>query len=213
MAVSFIGGGNRSVRENHRPVASHWQTLSQNVVSSTPPLNGIQTHNVSGNIGTDCIGSCKSNYHTITAIWVCCISLYMLYWNKSDFNVRNLLTVEGSFHISSNLTMACVSKRFVSWPNNKHYPVMYSGQFYQCWQCETCELHSVCVLLMPQHRYTRETPSVIVIPFDGMCWAWVGCGYFLRICPIYLVASRPSLIDQPYFTFDFQLNMFFQITL
>jgi hypothetical protein len=22
--------------ENHRPVASHWQTLSQNVVSSTP---------------------------------------------------------------------------------------------------------------------------------------------------------------------------------
>jgi hypothetical protein len=24
-------------------------------------------------IYTDCIGSCKSNYHTITAIWVCCI--------------------------------------------------------------------------------------------------------------------------------------------
>ena len=23
--------------ENHRPVASHWQTLSYNVVSSTPP--------------------------------------------------------------------------------------------------------------------------------------------------------------------------------
>jgi hypothetical protein len=30
MAVSFIGGG------KHRPVASHWQTLSHNVVSSTP---------------------------------------------------------------------------------------------------------------------------------------------------------------------------------
>jgi hypothetical protein len=28
VAVSFIGGG------NHRPVASHWQTLSHNVVSS-----------------------------------------------------------------------------------------------------------------------------------------------------------------------------------
>jgi len=25
--------------ENHRPVASHWQTLSQNVVSSTPRLS------------------------------------------------------------------------------------------------------------------------------------------------------------------------------
>jgi len=29
--------------ENHRPVASHWQTLSHNVVS-----NGVRTHNVSG---------------------------------------------------------------------------------------------------------------------------------------------------------------------
>jgi len=30
MEVSFIGG------ENHRPAVSHWQTLSHNVVSSTP---------------------------------------------------------------------------------------------------------------------------------------------------------------------------------
>jgi hypothetical protein len=34
--------------ENHWPVACHWQTLSHNVVSSSPCLNGIQTHNVSG---------------------------------------------------------------------------------------------------------------------------------------------------------------------
>ena len=31
--------------ENHRPVASHTQTLSHNVVSSTPCLSGIRTHN------------------------------------------------------------------------------------------------------------------------------------------------------------------------
>ena len=36
--------------ENHHPVASHWQTLSHNVVSSTPHLGGSRTHNVSGNI-------------------------------------------------------------------------------------------------------------------------------------------------------------------
>ena len=30
-------------RESHRPAASHWQTLSHNVASSTPCLNGIQT--------------------------------------------------------------------------------------------------------------------------------------------------------------------------
>ena len=36
LAVSFIGGGNQSNGENHRPATSHWQTLSHNVVSSTP---------------------------------------------------------------------------------------------------------------------------------------------------------------------------------
>jgi hypothetical protein len=37
-------------RENHRPAASHWQTLSHNVVSSTPSLRGIQIHNASGDM-------------------------------------------------------------------------------------------------------------------------------------------------------------------
>jgi hypothetical protein len=37
MMVSFIGG------ENHRPVASQWQTLSHNVVSNTPRLSMILT--------------------------------------------------------------------------------------------------------------------------------------------------------------------------
>ena len=35
-------------RENDLPAASHGQTLSHNVVSSTPHLSGIQTCNVSG---------------------------------------------------------------------------------------------------------------------------------------------------------------------
>jgi hypothetical protein len=32
--------------ENHQPAVSLWQTLSYNVVSSTPPLSGLQTHYV-----------------------------------------------------------------------------------------------------------------------------------------------------------------------
>ena len=32
--------------ENHCPVVSHWQTLSHIVVSNTPRLSGIWTHNV-----------------------------------------------------------------------------------------------------------------------------------------------------------------------
>ena len=33
--------------ENHRPVVSHRQTLSHNVVSSTLRMSGVQTYNVS----------------------------------------------------------------------------------------------------------------------------------------------------------------------
>jgi len=34
--------------ENIRPPASHWQTWSHNIVSSTPRWCGIRTHNFSG---------------------------------------------------------------------------------------------------------------------------------------------------------------------
>ena len=43
--------------EKHQPATSHWQTLSHNVVSSTPRLSGIRTHNVSDDN--------KFNYHMI----------------------------------------------------------------------------------------------------------------------------------------------------
>jgi len=36
VVVSFIDEETGVPGENHRPVASHWQTLSHNVVSSTP---------------------------------------------------------------------------------------------------------------------------------------------------------------------------------
>ena len=50
--------------ENHRPAASHWQTLSHNVVHLA--LIEISIHNFIVVIGTDCTGSCKSNYHMTT---------------------------------------------------------------------------------------------------------------------------------------------------
>jgi hypothetical protein len=59
LSLEEIGGPG----ENHRPFASHWQTLSHNVVSSSWTRFKLTTSVV---IGTDCTGSCKSNYHTIT---------------------------------------------------------------------------------------------------------------------------------------------------
>ena len=37
-----------SLVEKTRPAANHWQTLSHNIVSSTPHRSGIRTHNFSG---------------------------------------------------------------------------------------------------------------------------------------------------------------------
>ena len=51
--------------ENHQPT-SHWKTLAHNVVPSTPHISGIETRCELVVIGTDCIDSCKSNYHAMT---------------------------------------------------------------------------------------------------------------------------------------------------
>ena len=57
----------RRSRENHQTAASHWQTLSHDVLllhwAGVEPITSVV-------IGTDCIGSCKSNYHMITATTV-----------------------------------------------------------------------------------------------------------------------------------------------
>ena len=72
--------------ENHRPVASHWQISSHNVVLSTPRLSRVRTKLVL--IGTYCLGSCKSNYHMITTMMAPylngdSISLQYLSWTYS----------------------------------------------------------------------------------------------------------------------------------
>jgi len=47
VAVSFIDGGNQSTQR--KPQTCHWQTLSHNVVTSTPRHERVRTHNISGN--------------------------------------------------------------------------------------------------------------------------------------------------------------------
>ena len=47
MAIRFLVENTR-VPQKKKPAASHWQTLSHNVVLSKPRLNGVCTHSVSG---------------------------------------------------------------------------------------------------------------------------------------------------------------------
>ena len=59
--VSFIGGGNRSSK---RKPPTCCKSLTNIMLYTSPWLRFKLTTSVV--IGTDCIGSCKSNYHTIT---------------------------------------------------------------------------------------------------------------------------------------------------
>ena len=52
--------------ENNRPATRHWQTLSHNVASIAPRHERGSNQTTLVVIGTDCIGSCKSKYNTIT---------------------------------------------------------------------------------------------------------------------------------------------------
>ena len=55
------------VRETRGPAACHWQTLSHGgYIEYTSPWAGMELTTLAP-MGTDCIGSFKSNYHTITA--------------------------------------------------------------------------------------------------------------------------------------------------
>jgi hypothetical protein len=70
--------------ENHWPVASHWQTLSHNVISSTPH-HERNTNSTLVAIGTDCTGSCKSNYHTITTTTASKKQIWSVWVLKIDY--------------------------------------------------------------------------------------------------------------------------------
>jgi hypothetical protein len=65
-------------RENHQPDASHWQTVSHNVVSGNTLQWAGFTRRALVMICTDCIGSGKSNCHATTTATA----------QQSDLNVR-----------------------------------------------------------------------------------------------------------------------------
>ena len=99
-------------RENHRPAACHWQTLSHNVVSSTS-RHERGSNSTSVMIGPVCTGSCKWNYYTITTTtapntkydilscnhYICCtIKLFLLLLMP---NINCLRQVEDHVRVST----------------------------------------------------------------------------------------------------------------
>jgi hypothetical protein len=79
------------LRETQQSAASHWQTLSHNVVHLA--LMVIRTR-WSVVVGTDCLGSCKSNYHTITATTVpYCLRYPWSHRIYFDFSNNTVVTI------------------------------------------------------------------------------------------------------------------------
>jgi hypothetical protein len=60
---------------------SHWQTLSHNVVSSAPRHEWDSNSQALLVIGTDCTGSCKSNYNGMSYYKETLIQMFEMYAN------------------------------------------------------------------------------------------------------------------------------------
>ena len=123
--------------ENHRPVASHWQTLSYNVVHLA--LIELTTWVV---IGTDCIDSCKSNYHKFTAIWnlwksrvcsvSCRISVNIMIGPKCLTNIKrwpvlilNIIAIFSPKLLGSKLKFRYIQRDISEWPDYKWLIILF----------------------------------------------------------------------------------------
>ena len=91
--------------ENNRPATSNWQTWSHNGVSSIPSSWAGFELTTLVVIGTDYIGSCKSNYLTLTTTTA-------PLWNEIGYEIRQL-------YLYSNKERG-MSKKGCAWLNNGH---------------------------------------------------------------------------------------------
>ena len=123
------------LRVNHWLAASHWQTLLHNVVHLA--MSRIWTDNTNGDRHQLHIGSCKSNYHTITTIWRplrVCLTSYILdqdsHFKQNNFGLCILRCIIVEKETCHKLYKAN-DFRWYMWPASMYIPGWTHWQIYQ----------------------------------------------------------------------------------
>ena len=95
---------------NHRPAVSRWQTLSHIMLYRVHLVWAGFKLTTLVVIGTDCIGSCKSNYHTIKTA-----SLILKWWlmPSSLFYRTNVIHIRKS--VARRLNILCIKLNITIW--------------------------------------------------------------------------------------------------
>jgi hypothetical protein len=102
--------------ENHQSVANHWQTLSHNVVSSTPRLSGIRAHNFSGRYNWNIVESGVKQHNPNPLIFCC--------WKFSCYLQRTTVwSFSNLFIIANKIPHTYRLKQFLKFKCNKSFDV------------------------------------------------------------------------------------------
>ena len=125
--------------ENHRPAANHWKTLCHKVASIYSSLwTGIELTTVVV-IGTDCTGSCKSNYHTITTTTTSQRNMAISCTNTKRGDIlhhtqNTPFNFDGQSTYKITIQMKRLSKRKAKIPINEFYASRRANNFHHILQ-------------------------------------------------------------------------------
>ena len=93
-------------KDNLRPVGIHWQTfITKCCIEYTSPWVWNSNSQLLMMIGTDCIGSCKSNYNIITTMTALYIYIYDYATMESYLNDKGWPKIYSYVSLVVNLTL------------------------------------------------------------------------------------------------------------
>ena len=117
VAVSFIGGGNRSTQRKP-PICC--KSLTHSVISITPCHEGFKLTSLVV-IGTDCTGSCKSNFHKITTMTAP--------WLKDNQHLSNHIEIKHFPMLTTCISFWCIQLNVCvveKWTMQTYYTATWS---------------------------------------------------------------------------------------